>query len=126
MVKVIARPSADAVLVAVLLFASAGTLAWSRAWTLLAVLLVVRTAGALVIHRVSPNLLRERAGMPVRKDQPRLDRVLLLAILATGFLGLPIIAGLDSFRWHALPRPVPAIADLGLVMFALGWGIKQL
>jgi protein-S-isoprenylcysteine O-methyltransferase Ste14 len=52
--------------------------------------------------------------------------VLLLGVLATGFLGLPLIAGLDVFRWHALPRPAAAISAGGLFLFAVGWTIKSL
>ena len=126
MVRVLVRLVADAALVAILLFASAGTFAWWRAWVLLAVLLIVRTVGAVAVYRVNPALLHERTKLPIHGDQPWADRFLLLAVLATGFLGLPLIAGLDVFRWHLLPRPAPLVANLGLVLFALGWGIKAL
>lgn len=126
MLTVIVRLAADAVMVAMLLFLSAGTLAWWRAWVLLAVLLLIRALGAFAVRRVNPSLLRERARLPMHKDQSRADRLLLLAVLATGFLGLPMIAGLDAFRWHALPRPTPSVAGLGLVLFALGWSVKSL
>lgn len=126
MLKVMVRLIADTALVAILLFVSAGTLAWRRAWVLLAVLFLVRAVGTLAVYRVNPGLLRERAGLPIHKDQPWVDRVLLLGVLATGFLGLLIIAGLDAFRWHALPRPAPAVAGMGLVLFALGSSIKSL
>jgi protein-S-isoprenylcysteine O-methyltransferase Ste14 len=120
------RLVADAVLVAILLFLAAGTVAWWRAWVLLAVLLLVRAAGALAVYRVNPDLLRERARLPIHTDQLRADRVLLLGVLATGFLGLPMLAGLDVFRWHLLRAPAPAIAGVGLLLFALGWSIKHL
>ena len=61
MLGVIVRLVADAALVAVLLFVSAGTLAWWRAWALLAVLLLVRAVGAHAVYRVNPGLLRDRA-----------------------------------------------------------------
>ena len=124
--RVIARLVADAALVGALLFVSAGTLAWWRAWVLLAVLLVVRAAGALAVYRVNPGLLRERAGLPIHEEQSRADRLLLLGVLATGYLGLPAVAGLDAFRWHLLPPPAPPVAVVGLVLFALGWGLKSL
>ena len=123
---VVSRLLADAGLVAFLLFASAGTLAWARAWVLLAVLLVVRTGGAFLVARVNSGLLRERAKLPIHAAQPWSDRVLLLAVLATGFLGLPMLAGCDVFRWHLLPRPAPLLSALGLVLFTLGWSLKQL
>jgi protein-S-isoprenylcysteine O-methyltransferase Ste14 len=126
MLRVLVRLVADAALVAILLFVSAGTLAWWRAWVLLAVLLVVRTVSAIAVYRVSPALLQERARLPIHGDQPWTDKLLLLAVLTTGFAGLPVIAGCDVFRWHVLPRPAPLLADLGLVLFTLGWGIKGL
>jgi protein-S-isoprenylcysteine O-methyltransferase Ste14 len=124
--RVAVRLVGDTALVAMLLFASAGTLAWWRAWLLLAVLLIVRALGARAVYRVNPALLLERAKLPMHDDQPWTDRLLLLAVLTTGFLGLPVIAGLDVFRWHVLPRPAPLFGVSGLILFALGWSIKNL
>ena len=126
MLRVVVRLLADAALVATGLFVAAGTLAWWRAWVLLAVLVLVRTAGAYAVYRVHPGLLRERARLPVHQDQPRADRVLLLGVLATGFLGLPAVAGLDAVRWRVLPPPGGLVAGLGLLLFALGWSLKSL
>ena len=126
MLKVALRLLVDAALVATALFVSAGTLAWPGAWVLLAVLLLVRTAGAFAVHRVHPELLRDRAGLPVHAEQPRADRVLLLGVLATGFLGTPAVAALDAFHWHLLPQPARPVAGLGLLLFALGWSLKSL
>jgi protein-S-isoprenylcysteine O-methyltransferase Ste14 len=126
MLRVLARLIADAVLVASLLFISAGTLAWWRAWVLVAVMLLVRTITAITVYRVNPALIRERAELPIHADQPWPDKLLLGALMATGFLGLPVLAGLDVFRLHLLPRPVPLVSAVGLVLFTLGWGIKAL
>ncbi len=126
MFKVLVRFVVDAALVGVVLFVSAGTLSWWRGWVLLGVVLAVRTVGAIAGYRTNPALLRERARLPVHAQQPGTDRLLLLAVLATGFLGLPVIAGCDVFRWHVLPRPPPLLADVGLFLFALGWGFKAL
>lgn len=126
MLRVAVRLVADAALVAIVLFAAAGTLAWRRAWVLLAVLLVVRGLGARAAYRVNPTLLRERAGLPIHGDQHWTDRLLVLSVLATGFLGVPLLAGLDANRWHLLPRPVPLVAALGLALFAVGWTVKSL
>ena len=123
--RVIMRLAADAALVGLLMFVSAGTVAWWRGWVLLVVLFLVRAVGALAVHAVHPDLLRERAGLPIHEQQSRADRLLLLGVLATGFLGLPVIAGLDVFRWQVLPGPTPVIAGLGLVLFALGWILKN-
>jgi protein-S-isoprenylcysteine O-methyltransferase Ste14 len=126
MPRVLLRLLADELLVAMLLFSAAGTLHWWRAWTLLAALFLIRALGALAVYRASPDLMRERAGLAMHTEQSRADRFLLLGVLATGFLGLPIIAGLDAFRWHALRQPVPLMAALGLTLFAIGWSVKSL
>src|SRR5215471_9058263 len=126
MLRVLFRLIADAALVAALLVVSSGTLAWGRAWVLLGVLLVVRSISAVAVCRVNPELLRERSKLPIHRDQPRTDKLLLLGVLGTGFVGLPLIAGLDVFHWHLLPRPAPLLADLGLILFVLGWSIKGL
>ena len=126
MSRMLVRLLADELLVGAVLFVSAGTLAWSRAWVLLVVQFVVRTIGALAIARVSPALVSERAGLPLHADQRSADRFLVLAVLGTGFLGLPLVAGLDVFRWHVLPRPSVEVAIVGIVLFALGWVLKNL
>lgn len=126
MLRVLFRVVADAAVVATALFGAAGTLAWPRAWLLLAVLLAVRAASAVAVFRVHPALLRERATGLVHRDQPRADRLLLLAHLATSFLGLPAVAALDVFRWHLLPAPPRPLAAAGLALFALGWVVIAL
>jgi protein-S-isoprenylcysteine O-methyltransferase Ste14 len=124
--KIMARLIADTALVGILLFTTARTLAWGSAWVLLAVLLFVRAVGARAVYRVNPGLLDDRAKLPIHADQPWTDRLLLIAVLSTGILGLPIVAALDAFHWHALPRPAPLLRGLGLALFALGWALKSL
>lgn len=126
MIKVIVRQVADTALVAALLFLSAGTIDWPRAWSLLATMFLIRSVGAVAVYRANPALMRERAALPVHRQQSSTDRVLLLSVLATGFLGLPIVAGLDVFHWRLLPRPDSLLAATGLALFALGWVLKSL
>ena len=123
---VLLRVVADAAFVAIVLFGAAGTVAWPRAWLLLAVLLVVRGASAVTVFRVNPALLRERARVLVHRGQPRADRVILLAFMATAFVGVPAVAALDVFRWHVLPAPPLPLAGAGLALFAAGWTIIAL
>ena len=126
MLKVFVRLVADAALVATALFVSAGTVAWPRAWVLLAVLVVVRMVTAVAVYRVNPALLQERAKLPLHGDQPWSDKLLLLLVISTGFIGLPAVAGCDVFRWQVLPRPATLVSALGLVLFTLGWIIKAI
>lgn len=126
MVRVAIRYLADAALVAVLLHTAAGTVAWWRAWVLVAVMIGVRGIGAVAIYRVNPALLRERAKLPIHREQSWRDRLLLIGILGSGFLGLPVIAGRDAFHWHVWPPPAPRLSYVGLLLFILGWGLKSL
>ena len=126
MLRVLLRVVADAVVIAIVLFVAAGTLAWRRAWVLLAVLLVVRIATAIMVFRVNPALLRERATVLVHRDQPLADRMILFAFMATAFIGIPAVAALDVFHWHLLPGPSPLVTALGLALFAAGWVITAL
>jgi hypothetical protein len=73
--------------------------------------------GARVVFRANPSLLLDRAKPPIHSGQPQSDRFLVLAVLATGFVGLPIIAGLDRFHWQAMSPPSLALSAFGLVMF---------
>lgn len=126
MLGVLLRLVADAVVVAIALFAGAGTLTWPRAWVLLAVLLVVRILSAIAVFRVNPTLVRERATVLIHRDQPWADRIILFAFMTSAFIGVPVVAALDVFHWHVLPSPPPFLAALGLVSFAFGWIIKAL
>src|SRR4051812_47546915 len=103
MLKVLLRVVVDALIVASALFIAAGTLAWRRAWVLVAVLLLVRTVSAIAVYRVNPKLLRERASVLMHREQPLADRILLFVFMMTAFIGVPIVAALDVFRWHFLP-----------------------
>jgi len=122
--RVAARLVTDTLLVGSLMFAAAETLRWWYAWILLAAMLFVRGVSAVVVARVSPALLLERAGLPVHREQPIADRVLVLTILATGFLGLPTIAALDHGHWHVGEPPALSLRATGLLLFVLGWGLK--
>jgi protein-S-isoprenylcysteine O-methyltransferase Ste14 len=126
MTRVLLRLLADAILVAGVLFASAGTVAWTRGWVLVIVLLATRVLSAALVYPTNPALLRERARLPIHPEQSSQDRLLLLGVLATGFIGVPMIAGLDRFHWQLLERPARLIANAGLVLFVLGWALKGL
>jgi protein-S-isoprenylcysteine O-methyltransferase Ste14 len=124
MPKVILRLIADAILVAAILLSIAGNFVWLRAWVLVVVLFVVRFVSAVITYRVNPALLRDRAGSPLHADQPVTDKILVIAVLGTGFLGIPAIAAFDSFHWHIFQAPPAPLSAAGLLLFTAGWGIK--
>ncbi len=126
MFAVILRVVFDAAVVAFVLFTAAGTLEWKRAWVLIGLLLLVRSVTAMIVYRVNPGLLRERAGLPIHDNQPLADKILLLTFMFAAFISLPAITALDVFRWNLLPRPPVVLSNIGLVMFAVGWIIVAL
>jgi protein-S-isoprenylcysteine O-methyltransferase Ste14 len=103
-------------ILAAILFVSAGRLNWIWAWIYLGLGL-----GILIINfAVLPTELIAERGQP-GDNVKRWDRVLtILAGLPT--LGAPIVAGLDKrFGWS--PQLVPAIHLVGLTFFVLGQGL---
>jgi protein-S-isoprenylcysteine O-methyltransferase Ste14 len=126
MLKALARVVADAVVVAIVLFTTAGTIAWPHAWVLVSVLLIVRVVSAIVIYRANPALLEERATVLIHRDQPLSDRVVLILFMTTAFIGVPAIAAIDLFHWHVLPGPPEIVQNTGLFMFVAGWFVTAL
>jgi protein-S-isoprenylcysteine O-methyltransferase Ste14 len=126
MLKALARVVADAVVVAIVLFTTAGTIAWPHAWVLVSVLLIVRVVSAIVIYRANPALLEERATVLIHRDQPLSDRVVLILFMTTAFIGVPAIAAMDVFHWHVLPGPPEIVQNTGLFMFVAGWFVTAL
>lgn len=107
-----------------LLLAPAATLAWPRAWILLGVLLAVRAASTWSLLRVNPALLDERSKIPLRRDQPLVDKILLPAFMLS-FAALVSFDGLDAFRLKVLGSPGGIESALGLALFAGGWCLVE-
>ena len=90
------RFAAGVVLLGVLLFVPAGTLAWWRGWLLMGILFVpMLTAGFVMMAKV-PDLLRKR--LSVREEESEQRTVIALSGLM--FLVAFVLAGLDHrFGW---------------------------
>jgi hypothetical protein len=67
----------------ILLFLSAGTFAWPGAWAYLALMISLSFILGIGLARNDPELLRERLGSPVQRDQPTADKALLIALLVS-------------------------------------------
>jgi protein-S-isoprenylcysteine O-methyltransferase Ste14 len=107
------------------LFLTAGTLDWWRAWVLLGVISVSTVAMLTFVLRTRPGLLNERYKGLIQKGQPLIDRILVLAFV---FAHGSVIAftTMDVFRLHLLPKPGIAVSSFGLLLVALGWLIISL
>ena len=104
-------------IVGLLLFLPAGTLAYAQAWLLIGILFLPMFIAGLIMMRKSPELLRKR--LDAREEQSEQRTVILLSGLM--FLAAFIVAGLNfRFRWIVLPGWVSwAAAAVFLLAYAL-------
>jgi protein-S-isoprenylcysteine O-methyltransferase Ste14 len=104
---------------AALLFGGAGRLNWSWAWIYIGISLATLAVGGAIMLRTSAETIAER-GRPM--GMRGWDKAVTGVWLVAGFLGLPLVAGLDarlgwtralSVGWHVA----------GAVVLALGYGL---
>jgi protein-S-isoprenylcysteine O-methyltransferase Ste14 len=108
-----------------LLFATAGTFDWWRAWVLLGVIVVMTVMTMMLVFRTRPDLLRERMRGMVQKGQPMVDRVIVLTFLVT-YVGSIAFIAVDVFELHLLPKPGVWVSSLGMVLVLAGWLVISL
>jgi protein-S-isoprenylcysteine O-methyltransferase Ste14 len=120
--RLIASSIVQLLVLAVLLFVPAGTLNWWRAWVLLGVFFVGTAASLLDLYSNHKDLLEERLKSPLQRDQPLVDKIVLMMFLVL-FLGLFLLIPLDLFRWHFLPPVSAPVSWLGLALLLIGWRI---
>lgn len=100
LIQGIAKFLAGVVLLGVLLFLPAGTLAWPQGWRLMGILFIPMLLAGIVMIRKNPELLRKR--LNAKEQQAEQQDVLKLSALM--FLAAFILAGLNfRFRWIVLP-----------------------
>jgi protein-S-isoprenylcysteine O-methyltransferase Ste14 len=101
-----------------LLFVSAGTLRYWQAWTYLAAYFGASIAISLYLIRQDPALLARRmSGGPFAEKEPA--QRIIQSITSLGFIALIIVPGLDHrFGWSHVPAYAVALGDLVML---LGW-----
>jgi protein-S-isoprenylcysteine O-methyltransferase Ste14 len=105
------------VLMAVLMFVPAGTIAWPGAWVFLGEMAVASVLIGVWLARRDPALLGERMKGLFRPGQARVDKALMAVFLALTVAWLPVMA-LDAMRYRL--SHVPAwLQILGAVGIAL-------
>ena len=115
--QAIIRFIAGLLLVGLLLFLPAGTLAFWQAWLLIGILFVPMFIAGLVMMKRSPELLQKRLNV---KEEQREQRVVIL-LSGIMFMAAFIVAGLNHrFSWIVLPAWVSyAAAAVFLLAYAL-------
>ena len=106
-------------LVSILLFLPAGTLAFPQAWILIAALFLPMALAGAVMMRWSPDLLRKRLNM--KEEQVEQKGVIFFSGLM--FLAAFILAGINyRFQWFMLPLWISYVAAaiflMGYLLFA--------
>jgi protein-S-isoprenylcysteine O-methyltransferase Ste14 len=103
---------------AVVLFVTAGTLDYWQAWTFLAVYLASSLAITVYLMRTDPKLLARRMrGGPTAETEPK--QKLIMALTSLGFVALIVLPALDHrFAWSRMPTYVAVAGD---VLVALGF-----
>ncbi len=116
-VQAIVKFLSGLVMVALLLFLPAGTLAWWQAWLLIGILFIPMFIAGLIMMKKTPDLLRRR--LDVREKQGEQKTVIAMSGLM--FLAAFIVAGLNfRYGWIVLPSWVSiASAVVFLLSYAL-------
>ena len=115
--QAIAKYLGGLLLVGLLLFLPAGTLAWWQGWLLMGILFVPMFIAGLVMMKKAPDLLRKR--LDVREQQS--EQKAMIALSGLMFLAAFIVAGLNyRFQWIVLPAWASwAAAAVFLIAYAL-------
>ncbi len=105
------------VLLGVLLFVPAGTLAWMQGWLLMGILFIPMLCVGLIMMKKDPELLKKR--LNAKEEQKEQKDVVRFSGLM--FLAAFILAGLNyRFKWIVLPDWISwAAAVLFLLAYAL-------
>ena len=111
--EAIAKFILGVVLVGVLIFLPAGTLAFHNGWLLMGILFVPMFAAGLVMLAKNPDLLRSRLDAKEKQKEQQLVVKLSGLMFLAGF----VVAGLSvRFGWYILPRWVSLCAAAAFLL----------
>lgn len=122
LLKMIAPSLAFAVLLGLLLFLSAGTLAWPQAWIFMALFIGCGEAIGVWLMKSNPSLLAERMKSPMSGDQRPSDRRVMGAILVV-FPAWFAFMAVDArrFGWSHTPLWAQALGAVLIMGAFYGW-----
>ena len=117
LIQAIAKFLLGAVLLGVLLFVPAGTLAWRQGWLLMGILFIPMLCVGLIMMKKDPELLKKR--LNAKEEQKEQKDVVRFSGLM--FLAAFILAGLNfRFKWIVLPDWISWAAA---AIFLLSYGL---
>jgi protein-S-isoprenylcysteine O-methyltransferase Ste14 len=116
--KLVFHTSVYLVVLALLLFVPAGTLAWPQAWIYLALTATAGLGSGLRLARHDPDLVNERLKPIIQRDQKSWDRPLIGVFLVL-YIAWVVLIALDAKRFHwSGPMPVP-LQVLGAILLCI-------
>lgn len=99
-----------------LLFVPAGTLAWTGAWIFLAETWALGLVIGLWLLQYDPALLKERTGSFVQRDQPPVDKLLVISLVGLYVVWL-VGMGLDRrYGWSFVPVWLQVVGAIGVFL----------
>ena len=122
LLKMVAHSLAFAVLLGLLVFLPAGTMAWPQAWVFMALFIGCSEAIGVWLAKSDPDLLAERMKSPLSADQKLNDRAVVGAIIVV-FFGWIIFMAFDArrFGWPHTPWWAQTLGAALIVGAFYGW-----
>jgi protein-S-isoprenylcysteine O-methyltransferase Ste14 len=122
LLEMIARSVGFAVVLGVLLFLPAGTLAWPQAWVFIILFNGSGLAVGVWLMKADPGLLASRMKSPLSREQKERDRA-VMAVLLGIFCGWFVLMALDArrFSWSMTPLWAQVLGAVLISVAFLGW-----
>ena len=99
-----------------LLFVPAGTLSWPGAWVFVAEIWGLGLAVGFWLLRYDPALLKERTGGFVQRDQPPVDKLLVMSLIVV-YVAWLVLMGLDRRHlWSSVPIWLDVLGAIGVFL----------
>lgn len=121
--KVIFKATLFLFLLGVILFGSAGSLAYAYGWVFIIVFVICTTLSTLDIKKHDPELLKRRMKAGPSAEARPAQKIIMICILSL-YSGALIVAGLDyRFQWSHVPM---IVVISGYLLFVLGYLIMHI
>jgi protein-S-isoprenylcysteine O-methyltransferase Ste14 len=118
---VIVRFAALVLMLSAVLFITAGTLNWPMAWVYVGVTLVVTAGSRVLMFRINPELIMERAEYAEKQNAKQWDKALVPIVALYGPLLILIVTGLNRrFGW---PPPIALWVQIAAMILLILGGI---
>ena len=118
--RVILRAAIMLFLPAVILFAAAGRLDWGMGWAYVIVATALAILSRLIVFRINPDLIAERAHALEKEDTKSWDKTLVPLAAVYGPMVMLLVAGLDE-RNSWSPEISPGIQAAALAVVTAGY-----